>query len=228
MKGAVAVRAAAPTAHATRRRRAAALLLAGSIALAGTLLLWRPLLRGVGAALVAQDELAAADVLVVSASGAPGDALEAAALYRDGYAPRLLIPGTTIDDRGDDLRALGVPYLSSSELIRSILERSGVPRAAIEIGAARYDGTATEAVAIADGVAARPAPRVMVIATRTHTARLRWLLRRQLPEATQLIVRSPRDDTYDPQLWWTSRAQARETAMEYLRWLNVALGDLWN
>lgn len=210
------------------RRRLVKWLLAIVLALGvAALLLWRPALRSLGGALIAEDDLAAADVLVVSSSSTVADAFEAAALYRRGYAPRVLVPGVSIDPHLQDLRSLGIPYLSSAELARAVLERSGVPGDAIEIGSDPIDGTETESVAIAAYVARQQPRRLLVVTARSHTARTHWLLRRLLPRDTVLIVRGAGDDPYAADTWWQSRSEARETLMECARWINTLLGDLW-
>ena len=212
-----------------RWRRRAKWLLAAVLAFAlAALLLWRPTLRGLGEALIAEDDLAAADVVVVSSSSTAADAFEAAALYRRGYAARVFVPGVSVDPHLQDLRSLGIPYLSSAELARAVLERSGVPADAIEIGSDPIDGTETESVAIAAYVARQQPHRLLVVTARSHTARTRWLLRCRLPADTVLIVRGADDDGYAADTWWQSRSSARETLMEYARWINTLLGDIWS
>jgi len=210
----------------TARRWRRAILPCG-VALVAVLLLWRPVLRGCGAALIAEDDLAAVDYIIVSNSTAVSDAFETAALYRDGYAPRVLVPGSALEPHLDDLRVLGIPQLSSAELVRAVLERSGVPAAAIEVVPDTVDGTETEAAVIAAFVARRQARRLLVVTARSHSARTRWLLRRLLPAETVLFVRSPTDDPFQADRWWRSRDNAREAMTEYVRWVNTLLGDLW-
>lgn len=183
-------------------------------------------LRGLGAALIAEDPLAPADVLVVSNASAAA-AFEAAALYRGGYAPRIFVPGTTIDPILPSIRALDIPYLSSSELARTVLERNGVPADVIAVDPCATDGTETEARTIAAYVARERPHRLIVVTARSHTARTGWLLRRLLPPDTVVIVRGAGADPYAAATWWQSRATARETFMECARWTNTLLGDLW-
>ena len=196
-------------------------------AVVGLLLFWRPALRLLGAALVAEDGLATADVIVVSTSSAVCDALEAARLFRDGYAPRILVPGTTPEPYLDDVHALGIPQLSGAELTRAVLQRSGVPEAAIEVGPDEIDGTSTEARAIAAFARQRRPGRLIVVTARSHGARTRWLLRDLLPPGTGLIVRGARCDPFAADSWWRSRDESRDVLMEYGRWANTLLGDLW-
>jgi uncharacterized SAM-binding protein YcdF (DUF218 family) len=214
------------TGKPSRRRGLGTLLIGATLALA-LALLWRPALRGGGAALIAEDSLAPADVIVVSGSTLLPDAFEAARLYRDGYAPRVLVPGAMPEPYLDDVRALGIARRSAVDLARTVLERSGVPAAAIEIVSDPVDGTEAEAAVIAAFVARQRPQRLLIVTARTHGARTRWLLRHLLPAQTALIVRSPADDPFQPDAWWHSRESARETMAEYLRWANTLLGDLW-
>lgn len=222
------VAAPRPAVRGARRRHLGLVVLAAALGLGlAAPLLWRPALRALGTALVAEDALAPADVVVVSNSRTAAAAFEAAALYRGGYAPRIFVPGTAVDPNLENLRSLGIPYLSSSELARAVLERSGVPAAAIEIGSGATDGTETEAAAIAAYVAGQPPRRLLVVAARSHTARMGWLLRRLLPAQSVVLMRSASDDRFQPDTWWQSRDEAREAMMECVRWINTLLGDLW-
>lgn len=188
---------------------------------------WRPVLQALGAALVAEGGLAPVDVIVVSNSSPVGDALEGAALYRDGVAAHVFLPGMMAQPRLAALRALGIPQLEAAELVRTVLERSGVPSAAIESLPDPVDGTETEVALIATYVRRQPIRRLLVITARTHSARTGWRLRHSLPAGVEVIVRSPRDDGFDPDAWWRSRDSTREVVFEYMRWVNSLLGDLW-
>jgi uncharacterized SAM-binding protein YcdF (DUF218 family) len=229
-EGTVAGRSPVPArAVSVRRRRRVAVGLAAALA-AATLasLLWRPVLQALGAALVAEDGLAHADLLVISNSAAVPDAMEAAALYRAGIAARVLLPGTLPEPRLATLRALGIPQLGAAELVRAVLERGGVPPAAIETLPDTVDGTGTETAVIAAFAQHHGIERLLVITARTHSARTGWRLRRLLPAAGAVAVRSPRDDRFDPDTWWRSRDNTREVVFEYMRWINSLVGDLWS
>jgi len=206
-----------------RIRRALAVVVAGAL----LCMLRAPGLRILGSALVAEGPLASADVVVVSNASPVSDAFEAATLYRTGYAQEIVIPRFVPERRVDDLHRLGIPYLPQTELMEAVLERSGVPRAAIRTLPEPVDGTEREVAAVAAFVTQRRPGSLLFVTARSHTARSAWLLRRALPGGIAVIVRSPRDDVFDPGSWWQSRGQARELMVEYLRWGNTLLGDLW-
>jgi len=210
---------------ATPRRLRAALVVVGAVAL---LCLGRSTVLGVlGSALVAEGPLTPADVAVVSNANPVSDAFEAALLYRTGYVQEIVVPRFVPERHVEDLHRLGIPYLPQTELVEAVLEHSGVPSAAIRMLPGRVDGTEKEVAAVASFVAERRPRSVLFVTARSHTARSTWLLRRALPRGTEVTVRSPRDDVFDPGSWWHSRREAREVMMEYLRWGNSLLGDLW-
>lgn len=210
----------------SRRLRLAVALLA--VALAG----WvgrASVLGAVGGALTVDDPIAPVDVMVVSLAAIRADALEVARLHHEGVAPRIVLCRWRDEPLDDEMRRLQVPSLPPHELAAAILHRSGVPANAVEVLDSAVDGLNTEIAAVA-GYArkARPASLLYVTA-RSHTRRAHWLLQRLLPPETELRVRSPTRDPFDPTAWWHSRDGSREVAMEYLRWANTfGLRDLWS
>jgi uncharacterized SAM-binding protein YcdF (DUF218 family) len=189
----------------------------------------RPLLVAVGSALDAEDALVPVDVIVISSAAARQDALEAARLYHDGVSRRLVVAEWFDDPLDAELHRIGVPHLDVTALARSILEHSAVPPEAVTVLPGPVAGTEDEVVVAADYVRTVGARSVLFLAPRTHTARARWLLRRRLPPAVKLVVRSARLDSFDVDGWWRYRDQSRDVMAEYARWLNSALlGDAWH
>jgi uncharacterized SAM-binding protein YcdF (DUF218 family) len=180
------------------------------------------LLRSVAAALVVEDSALPADVIALTSSNVEACALEAAALYRESVARRVVL-GVCSDcaELKGQLLDLGIPYLDNPTLARLILERSGVPAAAISVLPDRVDGTETAVAAISRFVHDNGVSPVLVVTARSHTARTKWLLRRVLPPHSTVLVRSSRFDGFSITHWWRDREQAREVAMEYLRWMNA-------
>jgi len=204
--------------------------LALALVLAGPLALWIfrvPLLRAVGGVLVAEDALAPVDVIAVSHANVRASALEAAALYREGIARRIIVAEWKKEALKTKLDELGVPYLASHELVVAILERSGVPREAITVLPGSVDGTNPE-IAVYARFANREKPGALLyVISRSHTARAARRLRREAP-GTRILVRAPREDDFHADTWWHRRGSTREVMTEYLRWFNsFVLGDWW-
>lgn len=199
-----------------------------ALAVAALWLARRPFLTAVGGALVADDALVPADVIVVSSASARADALEAARLYAAGISPRLVIAEWVREPVDVEIERLGVPFLHVTALARAILERSGVPPSAITVLPGAASGTEDEVAAVAAYVPDAGIRSVLYVGPRTHTARARWLLRHRLPPSVRVAARGPAADDFAADGWWRSRDQSREVMAEYLRWLNSALlGDAW-
>jgi uncharacterized SAM-binding protein YcdF (DUF218 family) len=185
-------------------------------------------LTAIGGALTVEDPLAPVEVIVASLASARADTLEAAKLYRDGIAKRVVVAQWQHEALDDEMRRLGVPYLPVTELAVAMLEKSGVPANAITVLHEPIDGLNTEIASVAAFARAERPRSLLFVTARNHTRRARWLLERSLPAGTALAVRAPALDEFDPQGGWHSRDGSREVAMEYLRWMNTfGLRDLW-
>jgi uncharacterized SAM-binding protein YcdF (DUF218 family) len=209
-----------------RRLTVAAVLLAGAVAL-----VWggrHAALIQAGRLLVAEDPLAPARVLVVSLASPARATLEAVRLYHEGISQTIVLPTWESDPILGALRGLGLQQLSANELALAILERSGIPTDAVQVLPGAVDGTTAEIAAVAAFARERQPARLLFVVARSHSARVRWFLRRELPTATHLIVRSPSTDAFRPESWWHSRDESRELVTEYLRWANMLiLRDPW-
>jgi uncharacterized SAM-binding protein YcdF (DUF218 family) len=187
----------------------------------------RTILTAVGNFLVAEDPVAAADVLVVSNAGLVGNALYVAELYRAGLGPRVALPAWPAEPLDAELTRLGIERLPATELARAVLVRSGVPSPAIVV-LREIDGTAAEVAAVAAFAREQGLSRLAYVTARSHTARVRRYLGRSLPVTFQARVHSSRYDRFTPDGWWRSRDQARDVLDQYLRWANAfLLGDPW-
>ena len=185
-------------------------------------------LSAIGDRLVSEDNVVPTDWVVLSGAAAPLTALEGMYLYRESAARRLVVIGWKEDAAHHLLRQLGVSYRSASELIQEVLERGGVPPEAVTIVPARVDGTESEIRALAGFVEKEHIRNFAYVTTRTHTARARYLLARQIPSESRALVRASRLDPYTTTGWWKDRELARDVMSEYLRWVNtLVLQDFW-
>src|SRR5262245_14640468 len=85
------------------------------------------ILLGAGQMLVSEDALGPVDMIVVSNAASRSGALEAARLYTERISAQLVVPSWVPDRVDDEIRSLGVPLLSSTDLLVSVLKRMGVP-----------------------------------------------------------------------------------------------------
>ena len=188
----------------------------------------RVVLTAMARVLIAEDTLASIDTAVISLTTPRAAAFEAARLYREGVVQHLAVFTEAEAPLDQAVRDLGIAQLNGNEIAVAIAERLDVPRGAIEVLPGPVDGTGAETAAIARLVRGRGVSSVLLITSRSHSARARWLLAHRLPAGTGFAVRAPRDDGFDAATWWHSREDAREVAFEYLRWINtLLLRDAW-
>ena len=92
-----------------------------------------PLLGAAGRFLVEADPLEHADAIVVLAGSYPDRILEAVALYREGWAPRIILCREPENAGFRSCRASASPCRACSTSTASVAEQLGVPSDAIEV-----------------------------------------------------------------------------------------------
>src|SRR5271155_471380 len=131
-----------------RRRRVPGVVLG----LAGILLLGGVVtLLGVGRWLVTEDPLEKAQAIVVLSGRMPLRALEAAKLYREGYAPKVWLTHST--EPGATLAAMGISFAGEDSYNLQVLIHEGVPPGAIRVLEPPIINTADELATISAAMA---------------------------------------------------------------------------
>ncbi len=178
-----------------------------------------------GRLLVAEDRLEKADVLIVL-SGAPVDRwLEAADLYLEGFAPRILLSPGRIDSAGRIARSRGVRLMTEAEAVRDALEQLHVPDDAILVMPGSMDNTADEAHAAHLMAAQNGWKRLIVVTSQYHSRRTRFAFQREFRGTpVTIIVRPSRYDEATPGRWWKSRNDVRQVVYESEKLLLYRLG----
>lgn len=206
------------------RRRRIAVGLAALVALAVAAL---PLLRAAGRFLVEDDPLQRADAIVVLAGSYPDRILEAAALYRDGWAPRIILCREPENAGFRKLRDLGVRVPRPFELNRTVAEQMGVPADAITVLDRPAASTVSEADVVLAEVLARGYRSILLVTSKYHSHRAGLIYRHLAGDHVAVVVRAARDDDFQPEGWWRDRASARRVAIEYQKLLTFLLVDQW-
>jgi len=197
-------------------------LLAGALALAAP-----PLLRRAGSFLIESEPPEHADTIVVLAGGYPDRILEAAALYREGWAPRMLL-GREPENAGfRKLDALGVRVPRLVDINRTIAEQLGVPPEAIGVVDQPAGSTYDEAQVIIDTVLRQHDTSMLLVTSKYHSRRAARIYRFLAGERLRIIVRPARDDDFQPDGWWHSRVNQRRVVFEYEKLLGFWLIDRW-
>lgn len=179
-----------------------------------------------GAWLVVEDPLHKADAIFVLGGTLFERPLEAADLYHEGWAPRMLLMRQIADDGERELQRRGIPYQREIDIQVDTLIRLGVPRAAVQV-LDEQDSTKDEANTLRDLVVAHRWSRVIVVTSKQHTRRAGLVMDRRLAATGGIaIMRSSRYDHSNVDAWWRQRATLRFTLFETQRliayWLRIA------
>jgi uncharacterized SAM-binding protein YcdF (DUF218 family) len=199
-----------------RRTRLPAVLL-GSLAFASLFVF-----LNVGRWLVVEDALQKASAIAILSGRMPSRALEAARVYRQGYAPRVWLTHST--EPGATMEKLGVPYVGEETYNKQILMREGVPESAIQVLEPPIVNTADEMTTI--GVALRKENQgtVIIVTSKAHTRRVRALWNRLAAKDGAAIVCGDSADGFDPGHWWRDTSDALDVLREILGLMNAWAG----
>jgi hypothetical protein len=189
-------------------RALAALLLTGTLG-AATPAVRTPALRAAGAALVANDTLVPADVIVVASGSDGAGVLEAADLVHGGVAPRVAVFGDPPDPVVDrEFLRRGVPYENAAARSERQLRSLGVRD--VEQIPRTVAGTEDEGRVLPGWCTERRFHSVVIVTTADHSRRLRRVLRRSLDgHPTRVAVRAARHSPFRADAWWQTREGTR-------------------
>jgi len=194
--------------------------------LAGAALLvfgYAPLLRGIAAFLVVEDFLEPASAIVVLGGQVPFREMEAARLYRAGWAHRVVTIRPSQQQEQRALQKLGVAVQGGWELSHAVLIRLGVPSSAIILPREEAEGTLEELQIAAQTLQPNGTP-VILVTSKYHGRRVRLTWRYVTGGRSRAIVRLTPQDPFDPERWWRERRSALSVVREYLGLLNYYAG----
>jgi uncharacterized SAM-binding protein YcdF (DUF218 family) len=178
-----------------------------------------------GRLLKAPDPLQKADAIYVLGGSIIDRPLEALHLYREGYAPRIVLSPDKRENGAVALEHQGIHMPSTAEVVRDLfVDKLGVPASDIVLMPGSVDNTAQEADAVRTLVAAGHWKGLIVITDCATTRRAGYALRRAVGSDVSVISRCSRYDHYDPDHWWQSRADFRTTFYETPKLLAYWLG----
>jgi uncharacterized SAM-binding protein YcdF (DUF218 family) len=180
------------------------------------------LLTAAGWYLITAQPLEKADLILVL-SGQPFLRVpEAARLYQDGIAPRILLTSEPRERGLEVLARQGIRFPDSLENALAVLQALRVPRSAILVIPDRSDSTWAEMQAVARFLNANPARTLIIVTSKSHTTRAHKIFAAGLGQGTRLIMRPVVNDPFDPTRWWKDRTDAKAVLHEF-----QALADFW-
>ena len=177
---------------------------------------------GVGLWLDAEDPLEKAQAIVVLSGRMPVRAIEAAKLYREGYAPEVWL--TRSVEPGATLENLGISFVGEDSYNKQILLHEGVPANAIRVLDPPIVNTADEIIEISKALGVQNGQSVIIVTSKVHTRRTRILWRELNTGNGRAIVRGASADPFDPGKWWKTTGDALDVVREVLGILNAWAG----
>ncbi len=177
---------------------------------------------GVGRWLVVEDPLTHADVILVLSGRLPERALEAAQLYKAGYAEQVWIspPVSPVDD----LKAMNISFLGEDFYNEKVLIVQGVPADAIRILDRPDANTEAEVRQTVEDLRALNFRSVIIVTSKPHTRRVRTIWRKLVGPDPRMMVHYATNDSFDGAHWWRHTQDALDVVRESLGLLNAWAG----
>ncbi len=187
------------------------------LGVAGTVVFFR-----IGQWLVVQDPLAHADVIIVLSGALPERALQAAEIYKAGYADQVWVspPISPVEE----LKAMNISFLGEDFYNEKVLLAEGVRPDAIRVLDQPSANTEEEVREISRWLHDNNFHRAIVVTSKPHTRRVRTIWRKLIGSDPRLIVRFAAGDPYDGAHWWRHTHDALDVVRETLGLLNAWAG----
>ena len=176
----------------------------------------------VGRWLIVEDPLQNAAAIAVLSGRMPSRALEAAKVYKQGYAPQVWLTHST--EPGATLAKLSVPYQGEDSYDKLILIHEGVPESAIHVLEPPIVNTADEMASIGQALASANPRRVILVTSKIHTRRTQTLWKHLSAANGDAIVHGVSDDPFDADHWWRNTSDALDVVREVLGLCNAWAG----
>jgi len=206
--------------HARRRRWALALIALGLLALALAALPFA--LRAAGRFLVVADPLEPSDAIVVMDGGRPAREVEAAALYRRGLAPRVVL-SLGRDPMPVARRLAGEPPLQ--EQSARALVHAGVPPDAVVRIRREAENTREELAIVREWAEHAGLRRVILVTSPHHTRRVRLIWDAHHQAHVAALVHPTPYEPFDPTRWWRARRTLEKGLHELFGVLHFLVGS---
>ena len=171
-----------------------------------------PVLRAAGWALVANEPIAPADIIVLSLDSGGAGALEAADLVQSGVSKRVAVVDDPPSGVDHEFIRRGLPYEDAGARQIRQLTTLGVTDVVQIYG---IDGTEGEGKVLPQWCDEHHLRSIVVVATKDHSRRLRRVLDRVMKgHPTHVAVQAARYSIFDPDRWWETRSGIRIEIVE--------------
>lgn len=151
--------------------------------------------------------------------------LEAVDLYKEGYAPRIVLTYRMPEASFAVLAARGVVFPDEADETRDLLIRLGIPADAIILPPRVHDNTAQEAQTFRELAEKGGWRRIIVVTSRYHLRRAGFAMRREMAgSGVDIEMHGTRYEAVNPDRWWTTRYDLRWVLDEGTKLIAYELG----
>jgi uncharacterized SAM-binding protein YcdF (DUF218 family) len=180
---------------------------------------------GLGRFLATEHPLQKADAIFVFAGSLAERPLEAADLFQEGYAPRIVVTRATIDQATFELGKRGVRIPTQFDLNRDVLLQLGIPASVLVTPTFVHDNTGEEARTLRELAIAHNWRVVILVSSKYHLRRLTLAAKRALRGTNvKVLAKGSRYDESAPARWWTRREDIRWVVSEVPKLVAYAVG----
>jgi uncharacterized SAM-binding protein YcdF (DUF218 family) len=169
-----------------------------------------------------EDPLQKAAAIAVLSGRMPDRALEAAKLYKQGYAPQVWLSYSV--EPAASLQKYSVPYAGEETYDRLLLLHEGVPDGAIKILDPPIVNTADEMRTFGNALRHQGETKLIIVTSKVHTRRAAALWRILASKDGQAIVRGVSDEGFRIDHWWGNTSDALDVVREVLGLFNAWAG----
>ncbi|MEE9234297.1 MAG: YdcF family protein [Candidatus Acidoferrales bacterium] len=174
-------------------------------------LLRGPILLAGGDWWVVDDELEKAQAIVVlGGDSVLGDRVRhAAELYRQGWAPRVVLSGPALRT-----------YFSEAELMEKEALQQGIPKEHLIVVRHQARSTLEEALALRPLLAEHNFRKIIIVTSNFHTRRTKRIFRAVYERrGGHIFVSAAPDPEFNPARWWKTREGRATMLLEFLKTL---------
>ena len=170
-----------------------------------------PVLSWLGSLMIVVDPIQASDAILILDGSYFGEReIVATDLYKDGYAPRVVVTLGYEPQSSEILRQRRVRPASPKEFKLLLLSELGVPDDSIVVLEEGIESTFDEAKLVADWVDDASIGSLILVTTRFHSARALYIFERVFGDRNVRLTMYPTSvDYFNPETWWRNRTTLR-------------------
>jgi uncharacterized SAM-binding protein YcdF (DUF218 family) len=175
-----------------------------------------PVLTFLGRYLVVEHTPSKSDVIVCLSGGHIERGMETADVFLDGLGSLVFIARERPPDGHRVLRARGITYPDTTDLLVDLLERLGVPEEAVLRSNRVARSTLHEAEIVRDLMNKKGYGSAIVVTSPTH-ARRAWMTFQRVFDGQDIRLQMvpSKYSTFKPDGWWKDRKHVKDVIIEY-------------